>query len=190
MKYANVTSTLALVAAVATGGAYAATELGRGSVGSRELRDRSVKPVDLSPSARPLAKATLRQVVEDVVSDPALGLTIKVQGEKGDKGEKGDTGAVGPAGAAGTPGVAGVTVRHAYGPDVAQGSTSSAVASCEANEKVLGGGARMEGSGDATGTVTASYPIADTDQGWFGTMLNVTTSSIHVHVYAVCAKVG
>ena len=107
MKYANVTSTLALVAALATGGAYAATELGRGSVGSRELRDRSVHPVDLAPSARPLAKAALREVVQQVISDPTAGLTIKVQGGKWDKGDAGPQGPAGPTGAKGDSGLQG-----------------------------------------------------------------------------------
>lgn len=50
--YANIVATLALFIAVATGGAYAATQLGKNSVGSRALKNRSVKVKDLANQTR------------------------------------------------------------------------------------------------------------------------------------------
>lgn len=62
LTYANIVATIALVAALGTGGAYAATELAKHSVGAKELRrgavtsrvikNRSVAVRDLSAAAR------------------------------------------------------------------------------------------------------------------------------------------
>src|SRR3954468_11280398 len=78
LTYANVMSTLA-VFIVLGGGAYAATKLPKNSVGTAQLKNKSV------------TKAKL-----------ARGVAVK-----GTPGAKGDTGAAGAQGAAGAPGVGG-----------------------------------------------------------------------------------
>lgn len=50
--YANIVASLALCVAVGTGGAYAATQLSKNSVGSRALKNRSVKIEDLGKGVR------------------------------------------------------------------------------------------------------------------------------------------
>src|SRR3954447_9184146 len=47
LSYANVVSTIALFAAIGTGGAYAATKLGANSVGTSQLRDHAVTTAKL-----------------------------------------------------------------------------------------------------------------------------------------------
>ena len=93
---------------IALGGvSYATIQLEQGSVASREIKDRSVKPIDLANSAKPLSTAKLRDVVTDVITDPASGVLITVKSEKGDKGdpgERGPQGEQGPQGSAGTNG--------------------------------------------------------------------------------------
>ena len=88
LTYANVVATAALVMA-ATGGAYAATQLPRNSVGPRQLRrssvssskvkDRSLLSRDFKPGQLPLGPQGLQG-------------PVGAQGLKGDKGDQGDRG--------------------------------------------------------------------------------------------------
>lgn len=173
---------------IALGGtATAALHLGRGSVGSREIRNHSVRPVDLSSTARPLTEKRLRDVVEQVITDPASGIQIHVSGEKGDPGPAGPAG---PAGPQGSPGVFGVAVRESDSSDVGVGY-ANATADCQPGETVLGGGEAFVASGDAGAVVTRSLPVtAGDEQGWQAEMHNAGPGTGHVHVYAVCARVG
>ena len=50
--YANVMSTIAMFAAVTTGGSYAATQLGANTVGTTQIKNGSVQAADLAPSIR------------------------------------------------------------------------------------------------------------------------------------------
>jgi hypothetical protein len=75
LSYANIVATLALVLAV-TGGAYAATQLPKNSVGSKQVKDSSLKAKDFKPGQLP-AGAT---------------------GPQGPAGAKGAAGPTGPAG--------------------------------------------------------------------------------------------
>src|SRR4051794_38525077 len=76
--YSNVTATLALFVALG-GSSYAALKLPRNSVGSQQVRDRSLHARDLAPDAAP-------------------------SGLRGPRGPEGPTGAGGPAGSTGPPG--------------------------------------------------------------------------------------
>jgi hypothetical protein len=78
LSYANVVATLALVLA-ASGGAYAATQLPKNSVGSKQVKNSSLQAKDFKPGQLP-AGAT----------GPA--------GPQGSPGTKGDQGAPGDAG--------------------------------------------------------------------------------------------
>lgn len=82
--YANVTATLALVLALG-GTSYAVTALPRNSVGSPQIRDRSVRSVDLAPDA----------------------VSSRARGPRGPQGANGAGGGLGPKGADGAGGVAG-----------------------------------------------------------------------------------
>lgn len=52
LTYANVMSTIAVFAALSTGGAYAATKLAANSVGTAQIRNGQVTYADLHPSVR------------------------------------------------------------------------------------------------------------------------------------------
>lgn len=66
LTYANTVATLALFAAISTGGAYAASQLigakqiRTGAVGSRALKNHSIAPKDLSTRARADRASVLR----------------------------------------------------------------------------------------------------------------------------------
>lgn len=187
-RHSTVVAYLALFVSLG-GTGYAAIKLPANSVGSREIKPRSVQTSDLAANTRLTKKnIVFRQAVTDVVLDPNTQAVVDalagaVKGEKGDPGAAGATGAQGPAGPAN------VTVRTAVGPDVGQGSDTGTTARCEAGEKVVGGGARFEGSAGADGaTLQMSMPVVDTEQAWaaFYTVVGASITG-HAKVYALCA---
>jgi hypothetical protein len=84
LTYANVISTLCLVLLLGGGSAYAASQIGKESVGASQLKKGAVTPAKLSNAS----KATLT-------------------GPTGPRGASGATGAPGPQGAKGDPGTPG-----------------------------------------------------------------------------------
>jgi hypothetical protein len=84
LTYANVTATLALFLVVAGGTTYAASQLGKESVGSRELEKGAVTPIKLSKASRAA-----------LVGPEGPG------GAKGERGPNGAAGVPGPQGGAG-----------------------------------------------------------------------------------------
>lgn len=90
LTYSNVISTLCLVLLFGGGTAFAATQLGKESVGARQLKKEAVTPAKLSKAS----KATLTGPPGPTGAPGAAG----AQGPKGDTGVKGDRGEVGPRG--------------------------------------------------------------------------------------------
>lgn len=96
------------------GTSYAAVELSAGSVGSREIKQRSVRTADLHPSARGVPKARMAAVVEPIVeatmtsSEVLTALSSAVEGDPGAQGPKGDS-VTGPQGQQGDQGGQGAT---------------------------------------------------------------------------------
>jgi hypothetical protein len=93
LTYSNVISTLCLVLLLGGGTAYAASQLGKESVGARQLRKEAVTPAKLSTAA----KATLTGPRGGTGATGASG-AAGAQGPKGDAGLKGDRGETGPRG--------------------------------------------------------------------------------------------
>ncbi|MBS1894864.1 MAG: collagen-like protein [Actinobacteria bacterium] len=89
LTYSNVVATLALFIALAGGTAFAASQLGKESVGARQLKKEAVTPAKLSKAS----KATLTGPSGPTGATGQPG----AQGPKGEKGDKGDTGAAGSA---------------------------------------------------------------------------------------------
>jgi hypothetical protein len=81
LTYANVVSTLCLFLLLCGGSAYAAVQLGRNSVGAKQIKNGSITPAKLSRGAK-----------------------SSLKGATGPKGETGATGGTGPSGQAGAPG--------------------------------------------------------------------------------------
>jgi hypothetical protein len=123
LTYANVIATLALFLALG-GGAYAAVKLPANSVGTKEIKDKSVTPKKLNPST--------------ISSFKARG----VQGPRGDtgpegpSGPKGDTGPQGPAGPKGDTGT--VDTSNFYDKATSDGRFLG-IAAKAADSQLLGG---------------------------------------------------
>jgi hypothetical protein len=107
LNYANVTATLALFVTLG-GTGYAALSLPRDSVGSREIRPRSVRHSELGRNA----------VESDNVRNGSLGLSdLSTDARARLSGARGPTGAIGPGGPPGSAGMKGD--RGAPGKDAA-----------------------------------------------------------------------
>jgi hypothetical protein len=134
LSYANVTATIALFVALG-GTSYAAVKLPKNSVGATELRSSSVRTAE--------------------VKDRALELRdLSVKARAALKGQTGAAGPAGPAGA-GTGGAASLTVKGIQG-NVGSDSTADLVVQCDAGQRVVGGGMRLDTGGDTS--VRESYP--------------------------------
>lgn len=182
--YSNVVATIALVLAVGGGTAVAATHLAVNSVGTAQIRDRSVAVRDLARSARPPSKARIAQAVTDTLTtgDVLDALKGAVHGEPGPQGPQGTPGAQGPQGA---PGIAGVVVRQATAPLGAQ-STASVTARCNDGERAIGGGGQLDRDG---GVLSRSAPLED-GAGWYVVVANQSTIDSAARAFVVCATVG
>jgi hypothetical protein len=105
------------------------------------------------------------------------------QGPQGDQGPKGTTGDTGPTGPIGTV----VTHNASVTGNPSPGGTVEADANCNSGEVLLGGGARVNGSG--VPAVQASYPVdADTWRGR-GVELGGSSATLSVNAYAICISV-
>lgn len=145
MKHSTIVAYLALIVALG-GTSIAATQLAANSIGTREIRDGSIHPRDLSPPAKPLSAKTLRDTITAVVTDPANTLDIHVTGEQGPAGPSGTDGAPGAPGPQGDPGPQGP--RGEQGPAGPQGPAGTI--------RVYGH-VNPDGTGTATGT-TVTHP--------------------------------
>jgi len=98
LTYANVTSSLALFLVLAGGTAFAATHLGRNTVGTRQLKKEAVTLAKIAAAARAQLKGA---------AGP--------QGQRGERGEKGESGAKGEKGERGATGATGPSSGPAGG---------------------------------------------------------------------------
>lgn len=123
LTYANVTATVALFLALG-GGAYAATQLPKNSVGPEQLQKNAVNSAKV--------KNHSLSAVDFKTGDlPARPGKADAQGPKGDPGPQGERG---PSGA--------TSVLTRYGPEkeLASGKALISYAACEPGEAVTGGG--------------------------------------------------
>jgi len=112
LTYSNVVATICLILLIGGGTAYAASQLGKESVGTRQLKKEAVTPTKLSQAA----KATL--------TGP--------EGPKGATGSSGPQGPKGETGLAGAPGSARAWVAVAYPGKVEQSVGFTSVERIEA----------------------------------------------------------
>jgi hypothetical protein len=181
-KHSTVAAYLALFLALGTGGASAATALRANSVGTKQIRNGSVRMADLAQSARPSKSSPLfRSAVTDVVStsDVLASLAGAV------KGQPGDPGAPGAQGATGVAGPAAVTTRETVQPvDLQPGQTGGVSATCAPGERLIGGGGRFAAVGQTAATMTQNAPEG---AGWAVAFENDGPSAGRVHAFAICA---
>jgi hypothetical protein len=105
LTYSNVISTVCLFLLVGGGTAFAASQLGRESVGTNQLKKAAVTPAKLSAAA----KAGMQGPQGPQGQQGPKGATgargaTGAQGPKGDTGARGETGPQGPKGEPGEPG--------------------------------------------------------------------------------------
>ena len=90
---------------VALGGtSFAAIELGKGSVSTREIKNGTIRQKDIRPADRSVPAAKLASTITEVINDPINGLNINVTAEDGVDGATGPQGPIGPQGIAGPQG--------------------------------------------------------------------------------------
>jgi hypothetical protein len=125
LTYANAIATLALFLALGGGAAFAASTLGKNSVGPKQLKRSAVTGAK--------------------VKDGSLLATDFKAGQL-PGGERGPTGERGPQGVAGAPGLTDVVVR--YGQRIGlkdPGEVGQSLATCAPGEALTGGGFDLEG---------------------------------------------
>lgn len=178
LTFANVTASLALFIALG-GTSYAAITLPRNSVGANQLRTGSVRSAevrDRSIGAR----------------DLTLGARRFLKGQRGEQGERGPQGPPGTAGTTTTTGggtttttPAGVTltVKQVAGAVTGSEETDSAVAACDAGQRVTGGGVRVDTGGGAS--MSESYPSGN-NTSWTG-VVSKDVNDATFTVFAICA---
>ena len=175
---------LALIALFfAIGGtSYAAASLAPNSVGTPQLKNRSVTLVKI----RRGAIAALRGDTGPRGPTGRTGPTGHT-GPRGPAGPKGSTGAQGPAGTFGT-----VTVRNET-LSVTAGAQSAMVETCPSGAIAVGGGASFgpsNGTGEGNVWIESSRPDPATGTsptGWFTIINNASGATQDVTWYAECA---
>jgi hypothetical protein len=134
LTFANVVSCLALFVALG-GSAYAATQLPKNSVGTKQLKDGAVTQAKLAKG---------------------VGAGAGERGTEGRQGPVGPQGSPGAPGSPGTPGGSGAThvvVRRALGNEF------EAVANCEPGEVATGGGGFTDTEAQGGGFLASSEPV-------------------------------
>jgi hypothetical protein len=112
-----------------------------------------------------------------------------IQGPKGDQGIQGQTGAtgstgpVGPQGPAGTNGVSGYEIKTATSASGASGSVTTPA--CSTGKKVIGGGARIDGSFASGRIMYESFPDT-TAQTWKASFAGGSGTTT-ITAWAICA---
>ena len=166
-KHSTVIAYLALFSSLGTGGAFAATQLARNSVGSRQIRTGAVQLSDLSPAA-------LRAL-------------------RGKVGPAGATGATGAAGAPGQVSTANIIQREtdgpiAFRPGANGGFVGLAGQGCADDERVLGGGGQLDTGTATQGTAALMYSAPNANGRRWDVGFASTTDTGIAHVYAICLK--
>jgi hypothetical protein len=185
LTYANVIATLALFLALGGGGAYAASTLGRNTVGTGQLKKGAVTGAK--------------------VKDGTLAASDFRPGEllRGEHGERGPAGERGPRGA---PGATNAVVRYGSEGKPKNGEEGSSYAACLAGESVTGGGFEFLEEGpesfeysiltdrasleELNGGVTEYPAPADgaAASGWMVAMDNETSDTFYFRAYVICVR--
>src|SRR5215218_562128 len=175
---------------VALGGvSYAAGVLPKNSVGTAQLQKKAVTGAKLRNDAVTGAKVKNGSLI--AADFKASQLPAGPQGPKGDTGAHGAPGPQGPKGDKGNAGATNVTKRSAVGPSVAPSNYSNAIASCQAGETLVGGGAAYEFTGQfvTDPTLTESGPAPNSDSSWRVSYRNDGAGGpMRAIAYALCAS--
>ncbi|MFN8224229.1 MAG: collagen-like protein [Gaiellales bacterium] len=183
-------STVALLFAV-TGTATAAglitgAQIKDNTVGSADIRNNSIATPDVKNNS--LTSLDVQDGSLQAADFAPGQLTTGPAGPAGPQGAPGATGPAGPAGPQGAPGVSGLQTVTS---DTATDSVAfkSALATCPAGKKLIGGGAMIFGQAGSV-ALDESYPASDTQWKGYATEVNATVGNWYLRVYAICAVVA
>jgi hypothetical protein len=165
--YANVISTVCLFLLIGGGTAFAASQLGKESVGARQLKKEAVTPAKLSAKAK-----------------------TALTGPAGPAGAKGATGATGPAGPAGAPGAAATVATESVTVASANDATTvKEVAVPCPSGTVLSGGYVLNTNGNTNIVLRATRNYAPDPGTWLVRAANSgVAENWELTVVAVCRK--
>jgi hypothetical protein len=177
ITYANVTATLALFVALG-GGAYAAAALPANSVGTKQLKRTAVQRADIKKNAvngskvagDTLTGADVRESALAKVPAAALADTA--------------TSATNAAHATAAAALDKATYKTAAGSAPA-GLNGAATATCDAGQRVVGGGVRVDDPVDAF--VVDAYPDTG-NTAWTARVGNAGGAASGFTVYAICTS--
>jgi hypothetical protein len=181
LNYANVIATLALFLALGGGAAYAADQLAKGSVGTKQLKRDAVTGAKVKNGSLSAGDFRPGQL---------------------------PTGAPGPEGVRGLPGPPGATnvvVRYGEEGKPKEGEDDQSNAQCLPGEGVVGGGFDfLDGPENFNHTIQADRPSVERPveggldfpapadgtaaRGWFVAMQNDTGATFAFRAYAMCAR--
>jgi hypothetical protein len=186
LTYANVMSSIAVFLVVAGGTAFAASQLGKESVGTRQLKKEAVSLAKIKTAAKESLKGA---------TGPAGPAGAKgADGAKGATGSQGPQGLPGPQGLKGDPGekgasgTANIHVVRAEGATIPANETGSAEAICAPGEVATGGGGNNVGNSAAHIYQTTPIPFGagNTPTGW-KVFWKAGATAVTPIVYALCA---
>jgi hypothetical protein len=128
LTYANVVATLALFIALGGASAFAATQLAKNSVGTKQIKNGAVTAAKVKSGSLLASNFAAGQI-------PA-----GTQGLKGEAGKEGPRGLQGEPGKQGEPGATNVVTRWGPKRSLPTGAGSASYAACPSGETVTGGG--------------------------------------------------
>jgi len=173
------------------GGSYAAAMvLPRGSVGTAQLRNGAVTAAKLRQGAVTNSRLGTNSVTSSKVRNGTLLRSDFRPGQLGSGDGTGTQGPPGPAGPAGPPGVSGLQ-RIDAATGAGSAGSKSVIATCPSGKHVIGGGARVTGSGANRVSIVENFPDSD-GVHWNARAAEVvpTSSGWQLQAYALCATVG
>ncbi len=167
LTYSNVISTLCLFLLVGGGTAFAASELGKESIGARQLKKEAVTPAKLSAKAK------------SALTGPA-----------GPAGPKGATGAAGPAGPAGPAGTSATVATELVNAVTANDATTVKETSVACpSGTALSGGYVLNPNGNGGVVLRATRNYAPDPGTWLVRAVNSGAAETwELTVVAVCRK--
>ncbi len=196
LSYANVVATIALFVALG-GGAYAAVNLPKNSVGSKQIKPNAIdssKVKDRSLLSKDFKAGQLPAGPQGLQGAPGP------QGPQGAPGAKGDAGPQGPQGLQGLPGINGDNgATHVYLRSVHVATSSGvwdhATVYCLPGERATGGGWSVEPDEQVQNTYHVDYPLAPVSggrqgapNGWYAEWYNGNALWVlGFNVYVICA---
>ena len=174
ITYANVMATIAVFVALG-GTSYAVKQ-----IGSREIRDNSIRSRDVHN------RSLLRK---DFKSGQLLRGRRGARGLRGATGKTGRTGRTGRRGRTGAPGVSGLITASAD--SSLDSNNKSATAACPSGKRALGGGATLKSGPADKIALSFSGPDGNPATGWKAGGLEVIAvpDNWQLTVYALCATV-